>query len=184
MRDRSHYLLWTDAWLESEPAMWRFLLQMPDGTKVLEAADSEPGTRVSRLELLAAVRGLEAIDAPARVTLFTPSRYVWRGFVEGLDHWRRHDWNWESFGRMTPIRNLDLWQRIDRIRSIHQVECRPIEPFSGPLPALVAGAHRRWRLDAAHTQPDPPSAAWVAKPPRAPFRGTPLAPRPLRAATA
>src|SRR5690606_23293920 len=77
-----------------------------------------------RLELLAVVRGLEALDGPARVTLVTKSRYVSRGLRFGMTEWRANDWQWERFGRVVPVKDHDLWQRIDRALLFHQVECQ------------------------------------------------------------
>ncbi len=113
---------------------WRFVLESVDGTGKLEVVDQEPLVAGERLELLAVVRGLEALDQPSRVTLITPSRYVSRGLRHGLQAWRENDWQWERFGQMTPIKNGDLWQRIDRAMDFHQVECR------------------YWRFDSAHQE--------------------------------
>ena len=108
-----------------EPAgiWWRFVLQSMDSDQQLVATDTEPEAEGERLELLAVVRGLEAIDKPSRVTLVTKSRYVTRGFRYGMDDWRVQGWRWEHFGRLVPIKNQDLWRRIDRALKFHQVEC-------------------------------------------------------------
>lgn len=103
---------------------WRFVLQMEDGSTALEATDEEPELPGDRLELLAIVRGLEALDQPSRVTLYTDSRYVSRGLRFGLENWRESDWHWERYGQMLPVKNSDLWQRIDRAMRYHTVECR------------------------------------------------------------
>ena len=99
---------------------------------MIKAADAEPDARGERLELLAVVRGLEALDQPSRVTLVTPSRYVKRGINYGLPEWGRNGWKWEHFGEMVPVKNQDLWQRLDRALKIHRIQ----------------GA--AWRVDAAH----------------------------------
>jgi hypothetical protein len=70
------------------------------------------------------VRGLEALEQPSRVTLVTPSKYVNRGITYGLPEWRSTGWQWEHFGEMVPVKNRDLWQRVDRALDIHRVECR------------------------------------------------------------
>ena len=103
---------------------WRFILKREDGQVEAQAADEEPGTPGDRLELLAIVRGLEALDQPSRVTLFTASRYVARGLRFGLEGWRESDWQWERFGQMQPVKNADLWQRIDQAMRFHQVDVR------------------------------------------------------------
>ncbi|MBI3469331.1 MAG: hypothetical protein HY000_40530 [Planctomycetes bacterium] len=116
-------------WLLSEPDRqhpqgWRFILRSSDGSKALEACDSEPDARGERLELLAVVRGLEALDQPSRVTLITPSQYVKQGLAYGLTEWRENGWTWERFGQMAPVKHRDLWQRLDRALKYHQIDCR------------------------------------------------------------
>ena len=90
----------------------------------LPATDCEPIACRERLELLALVRGLEAIDQPARVTLVTNSRYVNRGLKHGLAEWRADDWQWERFGQLVPVRDHDLWRRVDRALQFHELDCR------------------------------------------------------------
>lgn len=103
---------------------WRFVLESVDGETRFEASDVERQVSGERLELLAVVRGLEALDQPSRVTLLTPSRYVSRGIRYGLDEWRENQWQWECFGKMMPVKNEDLWRRIACALKIHRVCCR------------------------------------------------------------
>jgi ribonuclease HI len=104
---------------------WKFVLQPVGGDDRLSASDTESESRSSRLELLAVVRGLEALDQPSRVTLLTRSRYVSRGLKRQLPQWRERRWHWERFGKLVPIRDHDLWRRIDRALEFHKVECCP-----------------------------------------------------------
>lgn len=112
------------AGIDDSSGEWRFVLKREDGRTECEAADEEPGTPGDRLELLAIVRGLEALDQPSRVTLFTASRYVARGLRFGLESWRESDWQWERYGQMQPVKNADLWRRIDQAMKFHQVEVK------------------------------------------------------------
>jgi len=84
----------------------------------------EPNTWGERLDLLTVLRGLESLDQPSRVTLVGCSRYVEQGILYGLTEWRDNDWRWEYFGQMAPVRDADLWQRMDRVLQIHQVDCQ------------------------------------------------------------
>ncbi|MCE3016403.1 MAG: RNase H family protein [Pirellula sp.] len=103
---------------------WRFVLEdIHSGTK-FEAQDREVGAAPDRTALVAVLRGLEALEQPSRVTLVTTSRYVFRGLQYGLTEWRENDYSWEHFGSVQPIRNADLWKRIDRTLAFHQVQCR------------------------------------------------------------
>ncbi|HEV3005662.1 MAG TPA: hypothetical protein VGX78_14445, partial [Pirellulales bacterium] len=80
-----HFLLFSETREKNRQGQWRFVLQAADGSATFEAADSEPDTSGERLELLAVVRGLEALEGRSRVTLFTPSKYVKGGVAYGLD---------------------------------------------------------------------------------------------------
>jgi ribonuclease HI len=127
-----HFLLFSESRRRSSPvnseteggSRWRFVLENIEGQVQLEAEDAESAADTNRLELLAVVRGLESLDEPSRVTLVTTSRYVAHGFRFGLDQWRESGWQWERFGEMAPVKNSDLWRRIDRAMRFHRVECR------------------------------------------------------------
>ncbi len=125
--NKNQYFLLTETFPDPQEnigGQWRFILQQTGGPHRLEVSDLEPGFSGERLELLAVVRGLESIDGESHVTLVTSSRYVGHGIRFGLEQWRDLNWQWERFGEMTPIKNLDLWQRIDRALQYHSIECR------------------------------------------------------------
>jgi ribonuclease HI len=135
-----YYLLFSEATLDApHGGTWRFVLEQVGSAEALSATDFEPAECPERLELLAVVRGLEALDTCAKVTLVTKSRYVSRGLKRGLSDWRANGWQWERFGRVVPVRDHDLWRRVDRALQFHQVECRlwqfEVEQSSEP-PAL------------------------------------------------
>src|SRR5437764_2822176 len=143
-----------------EGGRWRFVLRLPGGETSLEAADEEPQATPQRLELLAVVRGLEALSQPSRVTLLTGSRYLRRGLDYGISQWRENDWQWERYGRMAPVKDSDLWQRLDRLLGIHELQCKPTrlekaDDLAPPprkrmeLPASRRGG-RVVRVDSAH----------------------------------
>ena len=123
-----HYLLFTEAKLSSQTNglgnRWRFVLEEIGTSNRFEEADEEPGIQGERLQLLAVVRGLEALEQPSRVTLITPSKHVGRGIRRSLTLWRENDWQWERFGVMAPVKDHDLWMRIDRAMQIHDINCR------------------------------------------------------------
>jgi ribonuclease HI len=153
-----HYLLFSESTIAPSSASrhssngnsgrWRIVLEAVDGSSKLEASDDED-LPAERLELLAVLRGLEAIPQPARVTLMTDSDYVSRGLRFGLKDWRDNGWQWERFGQLSAVANADLWQRLDRALQIHQVQCRAwrfdsshgIPPTPPPSPRRI-----KWRL--------------------------------------
>ena len=162
----AHYLLFTEATIDSsDGGTWRFVLEHVGAGEALSASDVEAVECPERLELFAVVRGLEAIDHPAKVTLVTKSRYVGRGLKRGLADWRANGWHWERFGRVVPVRDHDLWRRVDRALQFHQVECR-LWQFD------AAAAEERpqdsgLRPQAAGCRPQPVNAGWAAWPKKA-----------------
>jgi ribonuclease HI len=137
-----HYLLMTDTSREEPAGHWRFALRPVDGSAMIEVADTEPDTWGERLHLLTVVRALESLDQPSRVTLISCTRYVEQGILYGLTDWRDNQWRWEYFGQMVPVRDADLWQRMDRVLEFHRVECCQ-RRVDGQHAALV-GPH--WHL--------------------------------------
>jgi ribonuclease HI len=165
----------TDAGLSSR---WRFVLRLPGGESSFEATDEEPQASPERLELLAIIRGLEALEQPSRVTLFTASREIRRGLDFGLVAWRENDWQWERFGRMTPVKNGDLWRRLDRLLEIHSIDVRPTrleraDDLASPRKITLNG--RRLRFDDAECETSEtscPRSAWARKSGRSAARRT------------
>jgi ribonuclease HI len=169
MSSLPEYLLFSEADGRQESGDWRFVLQTAEGLTVLEAADREPAVRGDRLELLTLVRGLEALHQPSRVRIVTPSRYVRHGIAFGLDTWRRSGWTWECFGEMAPIKNEDLWRRVDKAFDIHEhvrhaplrCEARPRRrivlstPAEQAARAPLARNGRMLRIDGPHATPAP-----------------------------
>lgn len=125
MTVRTEYLLFTESLGHaSGQLMWRFLLLEAGSDHTITASDLVDEESMARAELLAVVRGLEAIDGGAGVRLFTGSDYIHRGLGRELPHWRAQRWHWERFGRRVPIRDADLWQRVAHALEFHQVESR------------------------------------------------------------
>jgi ribonuclease HI len=107
-----------------ERGRWRFVLENIETGERIEAGDTETVSHPDRTALLAVMRGLEALEQPSRVTLITTNRYVARGLQYGLVEWRENDYCWEHFGSVQPVRNADLWRRIDGALRYHEVLCR------------------------------------------------------------
>ena len=106
--------------------LWCFNLETLSGESLIEAEDEDDGD-LNRLSLLAAVRGLEAIDGGSLVSLVSNNRYLIRSLDQSLPRWRENDFIWEHFGRKIPVQNADLWRRIDRTLAIHQVTASLIQ---------------------------------------------------------
>ncbi|TVP98317.1 MAG: hypothetical protein EA381_12690 [Planctomycetaceae bacterium] len=153
--------------------VWCFTLESLTGDSLIEAEDEDEGD-LNRLSLLAAVRGLEAIDGQSIVSLISNNRYLIRSLDSSLPRWRENDFLWEDFGRKVAVQNADLWRRIDRTLGIHEVTATLVQttrvsshresplgrlpdngrsqPFAGPF-ADPAADHGNFRVDPAHPQP-------------------------------
>jgi len=108
------------------PGGWGVLLRFNDHEKTLYGA--EAATTNNRMELMAAIKGLESLKRPCKVRLTTDSQYVMKGIQEWMDNWKRRGWKTAT---RKPVKNVDLWQRLDRIAREHDIEWRWVRGHSG-----------------------------------------------------
>ena len=108
------------------PGGWGALLRYRGREKELSGGESE--TTNNRMELLAAINGLEALNRPARVRIVTDSQYVMKGVTEWLPGWKRR--GWKTADRQ-PVKNIDLWRRLEAALAPHQVEWEWVRGHSG-----------------------------------------------------
>ncbi|CEA06446.1 ribonuclease H [Pseudomonas saudimassiliensis] len=108
------------------PGGWGVLLRLGEHQKTLFGG--ELNTTNNRMELTAAIRGLEALKKPARVILTTDSEYVMKGIREWMPNWKKRGWKTAS---RQPVKNADLWQELDALVNQHQVEWRWVKGHSG-----------------------------------------------------
>ena len=108
------------------PGGWGALLRFGEIEKSLFGG--EKLTTNNRMELLAAIEGLAAIKEPCVVTITTDSQYVRKGITEWLAGWKRNGWKTAS---KQPVKNADLWQRLDEQNQRHQVEWHWVKGHSG-----------------------------------------------------
>ena len=108
------------------PGGWGVLLRLGEHEKRLYGGELE--TTNNRMELLAAIRGLEALKRPASVVLTTDSQYVMKGVREWMPNWKKRGWKTAS---KQPVKNVDLWQQLDALVSQHEVEWRWVRGHTG-----------------------------------------------------
>ena len=89
---------------------------------------AESNTTNNRMELMAAIRSVEALTRPCSVTLYTDSEYVKKGITEWLPNWKRRGWKTAD---KKPVKNADLWKRLDSAVSRHDVQWRWVRGHSG-----------------------------------------------------
>jgi ribonuclease HI len=126
------------------PGGWGVVLR--SGTTERELAGGEPLTTNNRMELTAAVEGLNALKRPCRVKLSTDSRYVMDGLTKWIHGWRRNGWKTAD---RKPVKNADLWQALIEAAAPHRIEWQWVKGHAGHPDNERAD---RLASDAAHKQ--------------------------------
>ncbi len=108
------------------PGGWGVLLRFNGRDKHLYGGERQ--TTNNRMELMAAICALEALKEPCLVALTTDSTYVQKGISEWLANWKRKGW---KTANKKPVKNVDLWQRLDLAQQQHQVEWLWVKGHSG-----------------------------------------------------
>ena len=113
------------------PGGWGALLVAREGDQVLrerELSGGEALTTNNRMELLAAINALESLTKPASITVVTDSAYVKNGVTGWIFGWKRNGW---LTGDRKPVKNVDLWQRLDAANARHNVTWEWIKGHAG-----------------------------------------------------
>ncbi len=108
------------------PGGWGVLLRWRGSEKELSGGEAE--TTNNRMELMAAIQGLEALKRPGRVTLTTDSTYVKDGITKWIFNWKKNGWR---SAVKKPVKNMDLWQRLDAAVAGHDVNWRWVKGHAG-----------------------------------------------------
>ena len=108
------------------PGGWAALLRYKGHER--ELAGGEGHTTNNRMELMAAIMGLETLTEPCRIMLQTDSQYVRQGITEWMSGWVRR--NWKTAGG-DPVKNRDLWERLHAATQRHQIEWRWVKGHNG-----------------------------------------------------
>lgn len=108
------------------PGGWGALIRM--GPHEKEISGGEAHTTNNRMELLAAIRGLEALTRPCHVTLVTDSAYVKNGITQWIHGWKRNGWRTAD---KKPVKNADLWQELITASARHRIEWTWVKGHAG-----------------------------------------------------
>ncbi|MDH5452511.1 MAG: ribonuclease HI [Paracoccaceae bacterium] len=113
------------------PGGWGVLMQARDGDRIVKErvlSGGEADTTNNRMELLAAISALEALKRGAAITIITDSAYVKNGVSQWIHGWKRNGWRTAD---RKPVKNVDLWQRLDEAQSQHEVIWKWIKGHAG-----------------------------------------------------
>jgi ribonuclease HI len=128
MTELSHVEIATDGACKGNPGPggWGVLIRM--GVREKELSGGEKLTTNNRMELMAAIEGLNALKRPCRVTLSTDSRYVMDGLTKWIHGWRKNGWKTSD---KKPVKNADLWQALIDAAAPHRVEWMWVKGHAG-----------------------------------------------------
>jgi ribonuclease HI len=123
-----HVVVHTDGACSGNPGPggWGAILQWNDHHKELKGG--EPHTTNNRMELTAAIMALEALNRPCAVDLHTDSEYLRQGITAWIKNWKRNGWKTAD---RKPVKNVDLWQRLDTALTHHKVKWHWVRGHSG-----------------------------------------------------
>ena len=108
------------------PGGWGAILRAGEAEK--ELSGGEAATTNNRMELMAAISALEALKRPCRVEIYTDSNYVKDGITRWIHNWRRNGWRTAD---RKPVKNAELWQRLDALMGTHDVDWRWVRGHAG-----------------------------------------------------
>ena len=132
------------------PGGWAFILRHPATGKELEASGAERETTNNRMEMTAVIRGLESLKRGTRVEVITDSIYVGKGLSEWMPKWKLNGWRRREGGQLKPIKNEELWRRMDELLAKHQVRFTHVRGHQGHTEnercdTLAVAAYQKYR---------------------------------------
>ena len=108
------------------PGGWGAFLRIGDAET--EMCGGEPATTNNRMELLAVIEALQSLTLPVEACIYTDSQYVQKGISEWIHSWKRR--GWKTAGKQ-PVKNEDLWRRLDALAVGHTLEWRWVKGHAG-----------------------------------------------------
>jgi ribonuclease HI len=139
-------VIYTDGACRGNPGPGGWGAVLIFGAHERDICGGEPATTNNRMELMAAIQALEALNRPCKVELHTDSQYVRTGISEWLSIWKGRGWRTTTKG---AVKNEDLWRRLDEARLRHEVDWRWVKGHNGhPLNERADALARRGMLQA------------------------------------
>ena len=125
---RRNVTIHTDGACSGNPGPGGFGAILAWNDHVKEIKGGEPHTTNNRMELMAAIAALEALKVPCSVDLYTDSQYLRGGITGWIDQWKRNGWRTSD---RKPVKNIDLWQRLDAALKSHEVRWHWVRGHAG-----------------------------------------------------
>ena len=128
MTDPERIEIYTDGACRGNPGPGGWAATLSLGEHFRELSGAEAATTNNRMELTAVIEALSALKRESRVRVFTDSEYVRRGITEWLKAWKARDWRTAD---KKPVKNRDLWERLDTLAACHDIEWHWVKGHSG-----------------------------------------------------
>ena len=113
------------------PGGWAFILaHVPSGTQK-EQSGAQGETTNNQMELQAVIQGLASLKRLTRVHIVTDSSYVQQGITSWIHGWKRRGWRRKTSNGLQPVKNVELWQELDRLTGQHEVSFELVKGHSG-----------------------------------------------------
>ncbi|MCA3216511.1 MAG: ribonuclease HI [Burkholderiales bacterium] len=120
--------VWTDGACKGNPGPGGWGAWLKAGGHEKELFGGEPATTNNRMELTAVIEALASLKRRCRVVLHTDSQYVHLGITQWLPNWQRRNWRTAD---NKPVKNVDLWQRLEQLRQAHEIHWRWVKGHAG-----------------------------------------------------
>jgi len=120
--------IYTDGACKGNPGPGGWGAWLRSGEHEREIWGGEAQTTNNRMELTAVIESLTALKGPSRVTLHLDSEYVRNGITSWIHNWKRRGWRTAA---NQPVKNVDLWQRLDALTQSHQIDWRWVKGHAG-----------------------------------------------------
>ena len=121
-------LIYTDGACRGNPGPGGWGALMRCGAETKELSGAERITTNNRMEILAAIEALEALHRPCRVKLVTDSKYLMDGITSWMANWKKNGWKTAA---RKPVKNADLWRRLDQAARVHEIRWAWVKGHSG-----------------------------------------------------
>jgi ribonuclease HI len=125
---RPHVVIYTDGACSGNPGPGGWGAILMSGHHRKEMSGGEAGTTNNRMELFAAIAALEQLKRPSRVELHTDSAYLKNGITQWIHGWKRNGWRTAD---KKPVKNAELWQRLDTATARHKIEWHWVKGHAG-----------------------------------------------------
>ena len=128
INDGPHVVIYTDGACSGNPGPGGWGAILTSGSHRKELKGGEDHTTNNRMELMGAISALEALKGPSNVELHTDSKYVQQGISQWIHGWKRNGWKTAD---KKPVKNTDLWQRLDEAMKHHDVKWHWVKGHAG-----------------------------------------------------